>query len=91
MGTLDYTHPISSGDCVWAPDASEQPLHDPRLYEYGMLKGHVLQTLSILAEQSLVTTKHEIKPVPIDFANLQPYFGWVNQGTIEKTSWHTTP
>ena len=72
---LDYTHPTSSGDPVWAADPSTQDLHDPMLDTYGDFKGRALQTLSILAEQPFVIHQHETKPAPIDFAKLHLNFG----------------
>ena len=82
---LDYTHPTTSGDHTWAPDPSLRGAHDPRIDEFSNFKGRVQHTLiSALAQH-----KHAITPQPIDFEKLRPYFGLVNNHTIE-TAFHKT-
>ena len=88
---LDYTHPTTSGDPTWAPDPSQHGAHDPRLDEFGNLKGRVHHTLTHSPGISKFSQhKHAVKTQPIDFEILRPYFGWVNQHTIEKTFNKTT-
>ena len=43
-----------------------------------------------MADTPLLIQKHEVKPSPIEYVKLNPYIGWVNQATIEKTFQQTT-
>ena len=88
---LDYTHPTTAGDPTWAPDLSQRGAHDPRIDEFGNFKGRVHHTLTHSAGISNIAQhKHAIKPQPLEFEKLRPYFGWVNKHTIEKTFNKTT-
>ena len=88
---LDYTHPTTSGDPTWAPDPSLRGAHDSRIDEFGNFKGRVQHTLiQSPALSNIAQHKHAITPQPIHFEKLQPYFGWVNKHTIQKTFHKTT-
>ena len=36
---LDYMHPATHGVPIWAPDPTQHNEHDPRIDEFGHLKG----------------------------------------------------
>ena len=85
------THPATAGDPSWAPDPSQCNEHDPRIDEFGLCKGRVHHYLTHPTGRStLAHNNHAIKPQPIDFEKLRPYFGWVNKHTIEKSFKKTT-
>ena len=84
---LDYTHPATAGDPTWAPDNSQHSAHDARIDEFGNFKGRIHHTLTHSPGYSNIAQhKHAIQSQPIDFEKLRPYFGWVNNHTIEKPS-----
>ena len=43
---LDYTHPATAGDPIWAPDPSQSNEHDPRIDEFAHFTGRVHHTLT---------------------------------------------
>ena len=45
---LDYTHPTRVGDPTWAIDPSKHDAHDPRIDEFGNLKGGKFTTPSLI-------------------------------------------
>ena len=44
---LDYTHPATTGDPIWAPDPTQSNEHDPRIDEFAILMGE-FTTLSLI-------------------------------------------
>ena len=65
---LDYTHPTTSGDPIWAPDPSLCGAHDPRIDEFGHFKGRVHHTLI----SKLAQHKHAIPPNPLTLRSSGP-------------------
>ena len=85
---LDYAHPNTHGYPSCAPDPSFRDQHHPRIDECGNIHSRVIHTLSILSDTPITTIpKHVQQPTTIDYTpnKQEPYFGWVNAGTIKKT------
>ena len=83
---LDYSQPAIDGDPSWAPDPSQHNADDPRIDAFGHFKGIVHHSLTHAPGRSnMAHNRHAIETQPIDFEKLRPYFGWVNEHTLENT------
>ena len=100
---LDYSHPESDGEPLWACDPQHLDLLDPNFDAHGLYTKRAINTLSSHAgvqqpppmaisssKSPIQACKHKIKPVIPEFDKYRPYFGWVNADTIRDTFKHTT-
>ena len=97
---LDYTHPSDDGEPPWSNDPDERFAFDPNFDEFEDYTQRAIQTLSILIDSSstltpcstLMTNQHhfrtytrDVNHETPDYEKFQPYFGWVNADTVQKT------
>ena len=102
---MDYTHPSGDGEPPWSNDPDEGYAFDPNFDEFGDYTQRAIQTLSILDDSSSTLTpcstyianqhdfrtyQHAVKHEAPDYEKFRPYFGWVNEDTVQKTMEQST-
>ena len=102
---LDYTHPSGDGEPPWSNDPDERFAFDPSFDDFGDNTKRAIQTLSILDDSSSAFTscstlmmnqhvfranQHDVSPETPDNEKSRPYFGWVNDDTVQETMEQST-
>ena len=102
---LDYTHPSGDGEPPWSNDPDERSAFDPNFDEFGDYTQGAIQTHSILDDSSSTLTpcptlmtnqhvfrtyQHDLSREAPDYEIFGPYFGWVNEDTVQKTMEQST-